>query len=128
MNKAILSGRWVRDPDIRYSAEGKAVAKGTIAVDCRYKKDGDQTADFISVVAFGKTAEIIEKYFFKGMKCMVTGRIQTGSYENKEGNKVYTTDVVIEEIEFAEVKGSNKKDDSDGFTESNGEGEEVFNF
>lgn len=134
MNKVILVGRWTRDPEIKYTGEGTAIAKGSIAVDRRYKKDGDATADFISVVAFGKIAEHIENWHHKGMKIAIVGRIQTGSYTNKDGQKVYTTDVVIEEIEFAEGKNrqddlvqSGKIDDS-GFVDASKEGEEVFNY
>lgn len=106
MNKVILMGRLTKDPDIRYSQgeNSTAVARYTLAVDRRFRRDGEQTADFISCVAFGKAAEFAEKYFHQGIKIAVTGRIQTGSYTNREGNKVYTTDVVIEEQEFAESK------------------------
>ena len=106
MNKAILMGRFTADPNMRQT-QGEnpmPVANFTLAVDRRYKRDGDQTADFIQCVAFGKTAEFAQKYFRKGSKALVTGRIQTGSYTNKNGDKVYTTDVMIEEIEFAESK------------------------
>jgi single-strand DNA-binding protein len=111
MNKVILMGRLTRDPDIRYSqgAEPLAIARYTLAVDRRGRRDangGDQTADFISCVSFGKTAEFAEKYFKQGTKIAVTGRIQTGSYTNKDGNKVYTTEVVVEEQEFAESKAA----------------------
>ena len=106
-------GRLTRDPDIRYSLGGKtpeeaakAIARFTLAVDRRYKREGDATADFISCVAFGSTAEFVEKYLKQGTKIAVTGRIQTGSYANKDGVKVYTTDVVIEECEFAESKNA----------------------
>jgi single-strand DNA-binding protein len=108
MNKVILMGRLTRDPEVRYS-QGEsqmAVARYTLAVNRRYTKDGEQQADFISCVAFGKMAETAEKYFKQGTKLVVTGRIQTGSYTNKEGNKVYTTDVVVEDQEFAESKNS----------------------
>ncbi|MCR4746061.1 MAG: single-stranded DNA-binding protein [Lachnospiraceae bacterium] len=107
MNKVILMGRLTRDPDIRQSqGEGSTVvSRYTLAVDRRFKRDGaDQSADFISCVAFGKTAEFMEKYTHKGTKLVVSGRIQTGSYTNKDGQKVYTTDVVTEEVEFAESK------------------------
>jgi len=105
MNKAIITGRWTKDPEVRYSqgAEPMAIAKGTIAVD---RKGKDKGADFISVVAFGKTAEIIQKYFKKGMKADICGHIQTGSYDHKDGYKVYTTEVVIDDIEFGESKKS----------------------
>lgn len=107
MNKVILMGRLTRDPDIRHSQGENAtvIARYTLAVDRRGRRDGaEQTADFISMVSFGRQAEFIEKYAHKGLKLVVTGRIQTGSYTNKDGQKVYTTDVVGEEIEFAESK------------------------
>jgi single-strand DNA-binding protein len=110
MNKAILIGRLTRDPEVRYSQgeNSTAVARFTLAVDRRFKRAGEtQDADFIGCVAFGKQAEFVEKYFKQGMKMVAVGRIQTGSYTNKDGQKVYTTDVVAEEIEFAESKGSN---------------------
>lgn len=109
MNKVILMGRLTRDPEVRYtqSADGQmAIARYTLAVNRRFKRDGEQEADFISCVAFGKSAEFAEKYLKQGTKMVVSGRIQTGSYTNKDGNKVYTTDVVIEEQEFAESKTS----------------------
>jgi single-strand DNA-binding protein len=108
MNKVILMGRLTRDPDVRYSAgeNSTAVTRYTLAVDRRYKRDGEATADFISCVAFGRSAEFAEKYFHQGLKVVVTGRIQTGSYTNRDGNKVYTTDVVVEEQEFAESKAT----------------------
>ena len=110
MNKVILMGRLTRDPDIRYSQgeNAMAVARYTLAVDRRGRKDGasDQTADFISCVSFGKTAEFAERYLRQGTKLVVEGRIQTGSYTNKDGQKVYTTDVVVENCEFAESKNS----------------------
>jgi single-strand DNA-binding protein len=109
MNKVILMGRLTRDPEVRYGgANNSAVARFSLAVDRRFKREGDeQTADFINCVAFGKTAEFLEKYARKGTKFVVEGRIQTGSYTNKDGQKVYTTDVVCENVEFAESKGSN---------------------
>ena len=111
MNKIILIGRLTKDPVVRYS-QGEntmAVARYILAVDRRFKKDGEQNADFITCVAFGKNGEFAEKYFRKGTKIAVTGRIQTGSYTNKEGQKVYTTDVVIEEQEFAESKAKSEE-------------------
>ena len=107
MNKVILMGRLTRDPEVRYSSGDNqmAIARYTIAVDRRFRRDGDsQTADFIGCVAFGKSAEFAERYFRQGLKIIVTGRIQTGSYTNKDGQKVYTTDVVVEDQEFAESK------------------------
>ena len=109
MNKVILMGRLTRDPEVRYSQgdSSTAVARYSLAVDRRRSgSNGEQTADFINIVAFGRSAEFAEKYFRKGMKVLVTGRIQTGSYTNKEGQKVYTTDVVAEDQEFCESKNS----------------------
>ncbi|MBQ0000536.1 MAG: single-stranded DNA-binding protein [Clostridiales bacterium] len=108
MNKVILMGRLTRDPEVRYSAgeNAMAIARYTLAVDRRTRRDGEATADFIGCVAFGRSAEFAEKYFRQGLKIVVTGRIQTGSYTNREGQKVYTTDVVVEEQEFAESKAS----------------------
>lgn len=106
MNKSILMGRLTRDPEVRYSGgDNMCIARYTLAVDRKFKKDGEDTADFISCVAFGKNGEFAEKYFRKGTKVAVIGHIQTGSFTNKDGNKVYTTDVVIDEQEFAESKG-----------------------
>jgi single-strand DNA-binding protein len=117
MNKVILMGRLTRDPDVRYSSgdNAMAIARYTLAVDRRFKRNNgdDQTADFIGCVAFGRQGEFAEKYFRKGTKVAITGRIQTGSYTNKEGQKVYTTDVVVEEQEFAESK--NAGTDNSGF-------------
>ena len=106
MNKVILMGRLTRDPEVRYSQgeNATAVARFTLAVDRRFKQEGGAIADFIGCVAFGKNAEFIEKYFRQGTKALITGRIQTGSYTNRDGQKVYATDVVVEETEFAESK------------------------
>ena len=109
MNKVILMGRLTRDPEVRYSQgeQAMAVARYTLAVDRRFRRDNDgQTADFIGCVAFGREGEFAEKYFRKGTKVAITGRIQTGSYTNKDGQRVYTTDVVVEEQEFAESKAA----------------------
>lgn len=110
MNRVILMGRLVRDPDVRYTSGEKptAVARYTLAVDRKFKRDGEQTADFISCVAFGKQGQFAENYLHQGMKMVVVGRIQTGSYTNKDGQRVYTTDVVVEEHEFAESKSANE--------------------
>ena len=105
MNKTILMGRLTRDPEVRYSGD-TSVARFSLAVDRRFKKDGEQAADFISCVAFGKTGEFIGKYGHKGTKFVVEGHIQTGSFTNKDGQKVYTTDVIVEQVEFAESKSS----------------------
>ena len=125
MNKVILMGRLTRDPEVRYSQgeNSMAIARYTIAVDRRVRRDGDQqTADFINCVAFGRSGEFAEKYFHKGIKIAVTGRIQTGSYTNKDGQRVYTTDVIVEEQEFAESKSKSEEStakqnnvDADGF-------------
>ena len=120
MNKVILMGRLTRDPEVRYSAgdNAMAVARFSLAVDRRRRANGssdEQTADFINCVSFGRQAEFAEKYLRKGTKLVVTGRIQTGSYTNKDGVKVYTTDVVVEEQEFAESKASS---DNGGFVAS----------
>lgn len=111
MNKVILMGRLTRDPDIRYSSGENSMAVGryTLAVDRRYKKAGEQTADFISCVTFGKTAEFAEQYLRQGTKITIVGRIQTGSYVNRDGVKVYTTDVVVEEHNFCESRNSAKE-------------------
>lgn len=108
MNKAILMGRLTRNPDIRYTQGEKPVciARYTLAVDRRFKRDGEQEADFISCVAFGRQAEFAEKYLQKGTKIVISGRIQTGSYTNREGARIYTTDIVVEEQDFAESKAT----------------------
>ncbi len=108
MNSVQLIGRLTRDPEIRYTDGGSTIARFSIAVDRRIKQEGGETADFINCVAFGKTAEFIEKYFGKGKKMALNGRIQTGSYTNKDGTKVFTTDVVAENVEFVESKGGNE--------------------
>ncbi len=118
MNKVILMGRLTRDPEVRYSQgeSATAVARYTLAVDRRFNRNNeDNSADFIQCVAFGRSGEFAEKYFRKGTKVLVTGRIQTGSYTNRDGVKVYTTDVVVEDQEFAESKNSNAGGDG-GYT------------
>jgi len=124
MNKVILMGRLTKYPEVRYSQGGNAtaVARYTLAVDRQFKRDGDQSADFINCIAFGKRGEFAEKYLRKGTKIAVVGRIQTGSYTNKDGQKVYTTDVIVDEHEFVESKASQQNGgdsapvSSDGFT------------
>ena len=112
MNKVILMGRLTRDPEVRYSQNdtSMAIARYSLAVDRRFARrnegSNEQTVDFINCVAFGKSAEFAEKYFRQGMRVLVTGRIQTGSYTNKDGQRVYTTDVVVEDQEFADSKGA----------------------
>lgn len=105
MNKVILIGRLTRDPEIRYSQNNTAVARYTLAVD-RMGKNTEQSADFIRCVCFGKTAEFAEKYFRKGIKIAITGRIQTGSYTDRDGQKIYTTDIIVENQEFCESRSS----------------------
>ena len=111
MNKVILMGRLTRDPEVRYSQgnETMAIARYSLAVNRRGGRNGEQEADFINIVAFGKAGEFAEKYFKKGMQVAVVGRIQTGSYTNKEGQKVYTTEVVVEDQYFADSKQSGER-------------------
>ena len=122
MNKVILIGRSTRDVDVRYSQGGDnmAIARISLAVDKKFKRDGEQTADFINCIAFGKTAEVIEKYVVKGTKIAVVGHIQTGSYTNKDGQKVYTTDVVIDELEFCESKSNQSQSNTPKNTDGQG--------
>jgi len=114
MNKVILMGRLTRDPDVRYSQGEKATAfaRYSLAVNKSFKREGEPDADFINCVAFGRSAEFAEKYFRQGTKIVISGRIQTGSYVNKDGVKVYTTDVVVEEQEFAESKAASQNNAS----------------
>ena len=130
MNKVIIIGRFTRDPEIKYTTgeNATATARFSLAVNRRFKnKEGNYDADFINCVAFGKTAEFIEKYFTKGTAIGITGRIQTGSYTNKEGQKVYTTDVVVEETEFVESKNKGTSDNvPNNNTNSNSDFEEVI--
>ena len=119
MNKVVLIGRLTADVEARATTTGTAVSRYRLAVDRRFKRDGEQEADFISVVTFGKAAEFAEKYFKKGMKVAVTGRIQTGSYKDKDGKTIWTTDVIAEDQEFVESKKSTEEEkpaeDQDGF-------------
>lgn len=113
MNKWIGMGRLTRDPEVRYGgANNTAVARYTLAVERRFKRENEPTADFINCLTFGKSAEFVEKYFRQGMRITVCGRIQTGSYTNKDGVKVYTTEVVVEEQEFAESKNASQQNQS----------------
>lgn len=111
MNKVVLMGRLTRDPEVRYAKTDSslAIARYTLAVDRRFKREGEPDADFISCTVFGKSAEFAEKYFHQGIKIVISGRIQTGSYTNQEGQKVYTTDVIVEEQEFAESKAASER-------------------
>lgn len=116
MNSVQLVGRLTRDPEMRYTDGGSTIARFSLAVDRRYKSENGPTADFPNCVAFGRTAEFIEKYFRKGMRMGCQGRIQTGSYTNNDGQKVYTTDVVVESCEFVEAKASQQSEENnDGF-------------
>ena len=110
MNKVILLGRLARDPETRYGGANNsmAVCRYTLAVDRKFKKDGEATADFINCISFGKIAEFAEKYFTKGLRVAVSGRIQTGSYTNKDGVRVYTTEVIVEDQEFAESRAESE--------------------
>lgn len=114
MNKVILMGRLTRDAEIRYSQgeNSMAIARFSLAVDRRFRKDGEQGADFINCIAFKKTAEFLERFGRKGTKFLIEGRIQTGSYTNKDGQKVYTTDVVVENAEFGESKNNQPSNDN----------------
>jgi len=111
MNKVFLMGRLTRDPELRYSTgdNSMAITRYTLAVDRRFKRESEATADFINCVVFGRSAEFAEKYFRQGLKIVVIGRIQTGSYTNKEGQKIYTTEVIVEEQEFAESKAASER-------------------
>ncbi len=111
MNKVILMGRLTRDPEVRYSQGERqtAVARYSLAVNRTFKRDGEPDADFINCVAFGRQAEFAEKYFRKGIRIVISGRIQTGSYTNRDGVKVYTTDIVVEDQEFAESKAASER-------------------
>lgn len=121
MNKVILMGRLTKDPEVRYSQGEKpmAIARYTLAVDRKFKRDGEPNADFINCIAFGKSGEFAEKYLHKGIKILVEGRIQTGSYTNKDGVKVYTTDVVVESCEFAESKNASQQNEQDNRPQPN---------
>lgn len=120
MNKVILIGRLTRDPDVRYSAGENtlAIARYTLAVDRRFHRENEATADFISCVSFGKIAEFAEKYFRQGTKITICGRIQTGSYTNNEGSRVFTTEVVVEEQEFAESKNAQSAQNNQNRTQT----------
>lgn len=127
INSVNLTGRLTRDPDVRYTDSGTSIARFTLAVDRRFKQDGGPTADFPNCIAFGKTAEFIERYFRQGMKLELTGRIQTGSYTNKDGVKVYTTDVIADQVGFGESKNAsqsrgNSPDTGAGFGPEDGDG------
>lgn len=124
MNKVIIIGRLTKDPDIRYSSGDRpmAVARYTLAVNRRFKRDGEPDADFINCVAFGRQGEFAEKYLKKGIKIAISGRIQTGSYTNKDGNRVYTTDVVVEEQDFCESKSVSEQNRQQTFETQNPNG------
>ncbi len=114
MNKVILMGRLTRDPEVRYSQgdNATAIAKFALAVNRKTKRENETSADYINCISFGRSAEFAEKYFRKGTKIVILGRIQTGSYTNRDGQKVYTTDIVIEEQDFAESKSASQQNNS----------------
>ena len=112
MNSVQLIGRLTRDPEVRYTDGGLSIARFSLAVERLFKQENGADADFINIVSFGKTAEFIEKYFHKGMKVALNGRIQTGSYTDKDGKKIYTTDIVAENVEFCESKGTSANNDA----------------
>lgn len=131
MNKVILMGRLTRDPEVRYTdgANLTAIASYTLAVDRKFKRDGEPTADFIRCIAFGRSAEFAEKYLQKGIKMVISGRIQTGSYTNRDGVKVYTTDIVIEEQDFAESKAVSEQNRGNAnYQEPGGQPEQTQGF
>lgn len=121
MNKVILMGRLTRDPEVRYSQGEKAtaVARYALAVDRKFKRDGEPNADFINCIAFGKNGEFAEKYLHKGIKILIEGRWQSGNYTNKDGQKVYTNDCVVESCEFAESKNANQSERPQAMTQNN---------
>lgn len=106
MNMTIMMGRLTRDPEIRQATTGNVVASFSIAVDRRFKREGEPEADFFNCTAFGRTAEFVEKYFTKGKKILLTGSIQNDNYTNKDGQKVYATKIIVENVEFAESKNA----------------------
>ena len=115
MNKVFLVGRLTRDPDLRYGASNNAVMRTSLAVDRQFtNQNGEREADFINIVAFGNRAETMKKYLTKGSQIAVSGRIQTGSYDDKDGKRVYTTDVVIDEFQFLDTKNSRPSDMDEG--------------
>ena len=121
MNKVILVGRLARDPELRTTGGGQSVCRFAVAVDRRFKRDGQPTADFINVVAFGKTAELINQYLGKGRRIALEGRIQTGSYTANDGSKRYTTDIILENFDFIDSRNDNSAGNSGGY-QQNGNG------
>ena len=131
MNSVVLVGRLTKDPIVNYTQSGSSVAKFSVAVDRRFKREGEPTADFINVVVFGKTGEFVEKWFHKGDPISLTGRIQTGSYTKQDGTKVYTTDVIAENVEFVPNKSQQpQKNESspEGFMDIPEDSDEVIPF
>ena len=122
MNKVILMGRLARDPEVRYSTSGKTVGKFSLAVDRKFKQDNGPTADFFNCTTFGKQAEFVEKYLKKGTKVVVSGRIQNDNYTDKNGNQVYSTQIMVEEIEFAESKRASEQGGTNNNQQSQGGG------
>lgn len=126
MNKILLCGRLTRDPEVRYGDNQKAVGRFNIAVDRKYKREGDPTADFFNCTAFGKTAEFVEKYLKKGTKMLVFGHIQNDNYTNKDGQTVYSVQIIVDELEFAESKGSSGTGDNTNKPQNYADGQESF--
>lgn len=120
MNKVIFMGRISKDIELRYSADNKAFAKFGLAVNRKYTRDGEQTADFFNCTAFGKTAETIEKYFVKGQRILIEGEIRTDNYTNKEGHKVYSVNVMVERFEFCERSNNTNNSINNNFSNSDG--------
>lgn len=112
MNKWIGMGRLTRDPEVRYSQSGSAVTNFSVAIDRRYKRDGETTADFFNCIAFGKTGEFVEKYLRKGIKVVIEGELQNNNYEDKNGTKHYSVQIIVNQIEFAESKSSQTNNDT----------------
>ena len=125
-NKVVLCGRLTRDPEVRYGDNQKAVGRFNIAVDRKFKREGDPTADFFNCTAFGKMAEFVEKYLKKGTKMLVFGHIQNDNYTNKDGQTVYSVQIIVDELEFAESKGSSGAGDNTNKPQSYADGQESF--
>lgn len=126
MNKWIGMGRLTRDPEVRYSQSGSAVANFSVAIDRRYKRDGETTADFFNCTAFGKTGEFVEKYLRKGTKVVIEGELQNNNYEDKNGTKHYSVQIIVNQIEFAESKSSQTNSNDTAESEANAPADDGF--
>jgi len=126
MNKWIGMGRLTRDPEVRYSQSGSAVANFSVAIDRRYKRDGETTADFFNCTAFGKTGEFVEKYLRKGIKVVIEGELQNNNYEDKNGTKHYSVQIIVNQIEFAESKSSQANSNDTAELEANAPADDGF--